>query len=558
MPGQAPQGPMPGMMPQQGAPTPGAMVAPLKTMSSDQLKLMVAQKPSWAILTAYNEALKREAREAERRGQQAQMAAAPTQGRTVKDDLLAQPVMAAYGGMMQGYASGGAVAFGGGGAVQHFRNGSDENGIQSFMERFPEDSGARRLYEWIKAGRPRLEKPILDALLQKEQQVAALPTPEIPITPAANFSRFRPQEIESYVRQLGPQPAGPQPTVGQREGVQRSARTQSPGLPGLMGPQIDSYDLEGRNAASEYQAALQKAGQLSPEQIAARGKIDEAMSGRKRFLGTEEQRRETLAEKRLQEALERSRVNPLEDITFIGQMLEGMRGTKRFGEGLAGLASGAGRAQAGRQAAVRAAEEKYDLSRNEIFKLQDARNQLDMDEAKLAEARATGDTDKINAAAANVAKSKMDYAKVQGDINDRALGRRLERERIDVEREKILAATEGTRAAREGTTQQRLMGMMASAEAKKQELIRKITEDHKDANKQVYLMASIPGAKVTPEMMAQKQDLDRQLALKIRSATSDLDKMIAQTASQIPGFGSLYGTSGGGLPAGVTVEKVGN
>jgi hypothetical protein len=625
------------MMPQQGAPTPGAMTGSLKNMPLEQLRALYqnpqpGNPPLWAVISALAEKQKEAQAMMAARGQsamaqnaqmqqqppiaaqvvQAAEQMSPSQQRLNPEQQLRQRLQRAINNgniaeasaimdMLkeleqqeftqqeepQSYAGGGAVAFQTGtgplglpfaasparidvsGDIPIYAPGPDkkpeetEAEYQARKQREAAEADEvanrplRRLYRYLAE---KVREP--SAVAQMRMPAAQQPASAAPA--AQQITDTGDEAARMLSRAPAPTPdtrvavPTPGPLVSAGEQRQPVARPRS-GIATLMGPQIDPYELEGRNAASaasEYQAALQKTTQLTPEQIAARQRIDEAMSGRKRFLGTEEQRRESLAEKRLQEALERSRVKPLEDITFIGQMLEGMRGTKRFGEGLAGLASGAGRAQAGRQAALRAAEDKYDLSRNDIFRLQDARNQLDMDEARLSEARATGDADKINAAAANVAKSKMDLAKVQADLRDRSVQRQLERERIDVERGKIAAAAEGTRAAREGSTQQRLMGMMASAEAKKQDLIRKITDDHKEANKQVYLMASIPGAAVTPDMMAQKQALDRQLAMKIRAATADLDKIIAQTASQIPGFGSLYGTSGGGLPEGVTVEKV--
>lgn len=605
-PGQAQQGPMPGMMPKPQGVQPGvpALVPSLVGMDMGQLLQMFADPnnpvPKNRLLAAMTEKQKEMAARQAVQGQMA-MSQAQQQPGTVKDQVVqgamqaAQPTqMAAHGGIMQGYAGGGAVAFQSGGPVQKFQYGAGPRGIMAQPpmltsidglpiyapgpDRTPGETEAeyqarkqretaeadevanrplRRLYNYV-AEKIRAPSPVAQMRTPAAQAVAPTAVAAEQITDTGDeLTRMlgrAPAPVPMSMRDTrGAIPAPSAAPVKQRT---RAADAVKPGISSLVGPEIDPYELEGRNAAVEYQTALQKAAQLSPEQVAARQKIDAAMGGRKRFLGTEEQRRESLAEKRLQEAVERSRVKPLDDITFVGQMLEGMKGAKRFGEGLAGLASGAGKAQAGRESAMRSAEEKYDISRNELFKLQDLRNQIDMDEAKLSEARATGDADKINTAAAAVAKSKMDYAKLQSDINDRALGRKIEREKIDVERDKIRAMLEGTQAGRDSANQQRLMTLMANAEARKQELVRKTTDDFKEANKQVYLMTSLPGAKVTPEMLEQRKSLDRQLATKIRAATADLDKIIAQAATQIPGFGALYGTSGGGLPAGVTVEKL--
>ena len=128
MPGQAPQQ-MPGMMPQQGAPTPGAMTGSLKSMPLDQLKMMYMNPqpnspPLWAVISALAEKQKEAQAMQMAQGQQAmaqnaQMQQQPPVAAQVMQaaEQMPEPVMAAYGGEMQGYAGGGAVAFQTAGAV---------------------------------------------------------------------------------------------------------------------------------------------------------------------------------------------------------------------------------------------------------------------------------------------------------------------------------------------------------------------------------------------------------------------------------------------------------
>jgi len=71
---------------------------------------MYDRQPTLALLTAYTRALEREQLDASMRGQQAMQQAANTRG-TIADEIMSRPVMAASGGIMQGYAGGGAVAF---------------------------------------------------------------------------------------------------------------------------------------------------------------------------------------------------------------------------------------------------------------------------------------------------------------------------------------------------------------------------------------------------------------------------------------------------------------
>jgi hypothetical protein len=359
------------------------------------------------------------------------MAAAAQQRGTVKDDVMAAvaqtPVMAAYGGEMHGYAGGGAVAFDRGGDVQHFSDGSNENGIQSFMSRFPKDSGARMLYEWIKAGRPPLEKPILDALFQKEQEVAESTTDTgdemsrmlgrapAPVPVSMRDTRGATPETVAAARNLG---------IGQpqqrQEAAQAAPAAAEPGIAGLMGPMIEPERLAMRGAVDERQAAIRNAAKTPEDVLKARGGIDALMKEIVDARRAEEQRLMTHSDKRLEEARARAAQSPLSDITFLGQMLEGMRGTKRFGDALAGAASGAGRAQTARSQALQAAEEKYDLSRRDIFNLANLRQQVQLDQAKLAEARATGDADRANKAALELAQSKEALAKFEMDVSNKS------------------------------------------------------------------------------------------------------------------------------------------
>lgn len=116
MPGQAQQAPLPGMMPQQSSSTPGAEIARYNGLSLPQLTALFQRQPSGVLLRKITDALEVEKTRKAQEGQNA-MAAAAQQTGTVKDDVMAaaaaaqQPVMAAQGGIMQGYAGGGAVAF---------------------------------------------------------------------------------------------------------------------------------------------------------------------------------------------------------------------------------------------------------------------------------------------------------------------------------------------------------------------------------------------------------------------------------------------------------------
>jgi len=124
MPGQAPQQ-LPGMMPQQSSSTPSAEIARYNGLSLPQLTALFQRQPSGVLLRKITDALEVEKTRKAQEGQNA-MAAAAQQTGTVKDDVMAaaaaaqRPVMAAQGGIMQGYAGGGAVAFQDGGRTLGF------------------------------------------------------------------------------------------------------------------------------------------------------------------------------------------------------------------------------------------------------------------------------------------------------------------------------------------------------------------------------------------------------------------------------------------------------
>jgi hypothetical protein len=142
MPGQAQQAPLPGMMPQQSAATPSAMTGSLKNMPMEQLKMLFQNPqpnspPLWAVISALAEKQKEAQAIQAAMGQGAMAQNAQMQQ---QPPVAAQVMQAAQGGIMQGYAGGGAVAFRRGGDVQHFSDGSKEFGVLSDPEAYALDA----------------------------------------------------------------------------------------------------------------------------------------------------------------------------------------------------------------------------------------------------------------------------------------------------------------------------------------------------------------------------------------------------------------------------------
>jgi hypothetical protein len=451
MPGQAPMQtqPMPGMMPSQSGPKPGltAFVPSLVGLEIPQMLQLFGDPnspiPKNRVLAAIVEKQKEMAARKSVQNQMAMQQNAAQQP-PIAQQVVAQaqqmqaeePVMAAHGGEMHGYAGGGAVAFENGGDVQHFRDGSNENGIQSFMERFPKDSGARMLYEWIKAGRPALKKPILDALVEKEQQVVEsttdtgdelsrmlgrAPAPIPPATPPAAAPRppgatrpgagtgqpqNRPQAAPSPLQQLG------------------SAVEQT----GTPAPdRLAEIEADERARVEGLRGILEAQGKVDPRIVAAR---KEAAELAQRGIGERE--------KRAAGALEAAGM-PLSQNLFDNQealfrMLGAMKGGKRIGDAFSNIGQEAG--------AIRGEQRRaLELAQRENRAEQNALDQLRQAQADLKLAQTTGDVQgernaalKVEEAKANLGLTRLNIQKERATEADRAEQRRLTARGQDLQR----------------------------------------------------------------------------------------------------------------------------
>jgi hypothetical protein len=132
MPGQAPTQQMPGLMPQQGAPTPQAMTGSLKNMPLEQLKMFYqnpqpGSPPLWAVISALAEKQKEAQAMMNAQGQSAMAQNAQMRQ---QPPVAAQVVQAAQQmAEPQAYAGGGAVAFQDAGLVGLQNPEYDEEGL---------------------------------------------------------------------------------------------------------------------------------------------------------------------------------------------------------------------------------------------------------------------------------------------------------------------------------------------------------------------------------------------------------------------------------------------
>lgn len=421
MPGQAPQQPMPGMMPQQGAPTPGAMTGSLKSMPLDQLKMMYMNPqpnspPLWAVISALAEKQKEAQAMQMAQGQQAmaqnaEMQQQPPVAAQVMQASEQMPQMqtqmAAHGGIMHGYAGGGAVSFRYGGDVQHFRDGADEFGVmsnpeadamdalrveraqqerQSRSEQEQKEKQLKTLEETYYALRmqndPRAEqvKQQLDILSGRVSPPTATPQ-QIP--PTSAFARppyvapeSAPGPVAGTRRQPTPTPVQtatlPQPTLAPVEG---------------LSPEMEAYF---RNKASELRTR-----QGIPEDV---------LSGRQ---GISALAAENLAAQRAEAktfgddaraARDAALARSQRDILSDPQSLLALAGSidTRKGQGIGSLARGAAGLMGQREASAEAARKEYAQAQQTERSLQANVRQSTMLEAQREQALREGDFNRAN------------------------------------------------------------------------------------------------------------------------------------------------------------------
>jgi hypothetical protein len=489
MPGQAQQQPMQGMMPQQGGPSQGIGPNPFKNQKLDELLYLyrnpqlIPEGQTYRVITALSEAVKAEnlkkaGQDQQAMAQNAQMQQQPPVAEGLAQQaqaLMQQPVMAAYGGEMQGYAGGGAVAFRYGGDVQKFSNGADEFGVLANpeaeamdalrVERAQKENALRVEREQKEKQLKALEETYYSLMMQNDpraaqvkQQLDALSGRALmsPSTAASALTRQGKSGIADL--DIGPSMA-PKPDRAVVRNLGAGQRTQTlaqpkepvtePGLPGLMGPQIDPDRLMARQGQQTIADALKRGAQPTEAEIQARGGIDALMKEIVDSRRAEEQRLASQGEQRFREAQERYNKPFLQDPMALGELISGMRGAKTFYEGITGAASAGGKAQGAREQALRQAEDKMDLSRRDVYNLSTLRQQVQLDQAKLMEARASGDAQRENNAAIKLGESQQKLAEFEAGMSDKAAGRRLQEEGIKVQREQITSSEDIARLNRQ-------------------------------------------------------------------------------------------------------------
>jgi len=410
MPGQAQQAPLPGMMPQQSSSTPSAEIARYNGLSLPQLTALFQRQPSGVLLRKITDALEVEKTRKAQEGQNA-MAAAAQQTGTVKDDVMAAaaaaqtPIMAASGGIMQGYAGGGAVAFRRGGDVQHFSDGSKEFGVVSDPEAYALDA-LRSEQEQNKQKVRDLENSYFYLLSQNDpraaqvkQQLDALSgRPSVTARPAPAPAPVMSPEAQALMSRQGPRgimavapriSAVGAPPVSQPKQTQQRPQTEvaAPVAPSDLTPEMLKAYAD-REAQMRGRLVRPESLTRAEEGLAALAKANiEAQRAEAEAYGKDIRAARDAAMARSQRGL-------LED----PQALLALAGSidARRGQAIGSLARGAAGVMGQRQAAAEAARKEFTQAQRDERTMQANLRQTQMLEAQRQVALEKGKLDEVN------------------------------------------------------------------------------------------------------------------------------------------------------------------
>jgi cell fate (sporulation/competence/biofilm development) regulator YmcA (YheA/YmcA/DUF963 family) len=201
-----------------------------------------------------------------------------------------------------------------------------------------------------------------------------------------------------------PSPPAPPPPPGDGTGIAAvrgaPAPARGPGISATLPPEYEAL-------MRAEQERLGAARQLPDELVKARAGL-----GALETAGIDAQRANAKqvrdeAEEAMRAARELRNSSRLGDIQFIGQMLEGARGGKRFGETLSGAMAGAGRAEGERAKAFREAQKANREDRRAVRSEEAAVRQLETLAQQRKVAEMQGDMQRVESIDAKVAALKL-------------------------------------------------------------------------------------------------------------------------------------------------------
>lgn len=464
MPGQAPMpGMMPGMQPQQRGPTPGidAQTPMLKQLDLQQLKQLYAQAmmpgaptniSPYAILSAISEKAKQEkamraVQSAAVQGQNAQQQNAGSIAQQVMQeaDQMQQPVMARHGGVMQGYAGGGIVAFQSGTSEEGLPSPATSYGMPSddYGYRRPTMSPQRDLVDEDEEEKRRREQEALIAELTAQIGPIAQSRARYPTAAA----QPEPQPMPQSKPEPKPEPApavetsgiaqGPEAMVGiQPSGIAQvppETPTQAP--PGLPPALKEAYERRIANAA------------LSPEQLKLQQeKQAEEMRVRRSILEAAE-KRAGAAETRAREdyETEKAGIPQMYSPEFFFRLAGGIS-TKR-GEELGSAGKAVAGFMADKRKAETAARKDYRAAQDAADRMRAASETIRLATAERDSAIASRNIDQARAAQDKIDQAGLDFEKAKYDRDQAAAKAILDERRVKADEDRAKAAQQAAEAA---------------------------------------------------------------------------------------------------------------
>lgn len=624
--GQAPAGPVPGMKPPMGGPSAGVMdlVGPLKNLPEQVLTMELLNPQSklekYAVLAALDQKNRERKTMQAVQGMIAQQQNAQMQGQGTVAQQVAQeaqqPVMAAMGGIMQGYAGGGIVAFSNGGDALEKR--LIAQGVPSAFIAQKKREGLSLADIEVEARRegylpPMLAQPsavapqpMTSVISSPEEQVVpeevpleqrrarsesigkVLRMPEI--KPAAvakglisgerpEFYKEQFQDPEAFMREIAgetrplpktalppefvpPPPrtapiASPAPAPS-REAVSRTRPPAPPAASGLAAlVEKDVPELQTAYAKLGAAAGMTPDQQrmLEEKQAAELGIRREAEAARKQ---------------RAEEAFARSAKSYAE--TLAGQ--EGLLGARnlfelaasidpRKGYVLGSLAKGAAGVLAREQEEKKKAQTAYELAQQKFSEEQSALEGIRLATAERDTAILSGNMNAAREAEAKRAQYDIEYRKAVreravADRNAAIEAHKAESTRISAQASGAQAAAtrEATAATREATNFARLQGQLGSNVNNLQQELEKARKAHVAENGPIYLLTKVPGAKLTPEQQASLDKAESDWAAKEKAIERKYMPLINETSKKLYGvpYSQVSGESQGNVMTRADVE----
>jgi hypothetical protein len=557
--------------------TPGDIVKSLSNLSVPELVQIGKSQPTgvplWAVITAISEAQKKAQINAANQRQTAmQQGAQLAQSPTVAQEVLNSAnyaddtVYAANGGEMrvQRFQSGGApraeMLFSVDGVPIYKPREGPERGesreeYEARKKREAEEAdevanrplrrAARSAYDFLRSlsegPRQFSERVAQDEALRSRAITAAQPTQEPTRTTAQTDVQTRPAVVPVDTAVPGPD-ASPKTAaktvdrVVERRPTGSGAAIDMPpadrtGI-AAFSPQSELAKRlqEIREGAEAERGALREQKDVPQSVLDARKRIDEILALTGTQYETERRRMAKSAEEAKRRAQERAALNPFADPATLGRMVAASSGKKTLGETLAAMAGAAGESQQERDKALRDAEDRYDLRQSELFKMDQLRTQINLESAKLVEARADGDFKRAKDIEEKLQKLKREAAIQQSNILIQMMDAQVKGEANQAQRESI-------KFARESQALQTAQLRVAQAE----ESVIKTLQKEFGAQFTMLNMDEKEFAKSYPDVYA-----------KIRRREADLRKTVIDPAVKERDRLQLIAT---GLPPGVTVTE---